>query len=239
MSLSSADLVVCANTTTEKLLTPYYRGKLKKMLDVGVADLKSEYGLPIPKFSKEGVRFVWLGGLSPRKAPQLAISAFAKACEMGDIDDSVMLDMVGDGPLMSECRALVNSHKIKDRVIFHGMLPHADAQNILRAGDAFIFSSVRDTAGTVVLEAMSEAKPVICINHQGAADMTTTATAFKVEPGSVEETVDAFAEAIVELTENKKLRKKMGDAGQDRVREKYLWCDRAETMVSWYREILN
>ena len=90
-----------------------------------------------------------------------------------------------------------------------------------------------------MLEAMSEAKPVICINHQGAADMTTDETALRIEPGSVENTVHSFAEAMVEQIQDNELREGMGQAGLERVQEKYLWRDRAETMVAWYQKILN
>ena len=54
-----------------------------------------------------------------------------------------------------------------------GWLPHQEAIAQYAWADAFVFSSLRDTTGTVVVEALAAGLPVICLDHQGVHDVVT------------------------------------------------------------------
>jgi glycosyltransferase involved in cell wall biosynthesis len=58
-------------------------------------------------------------------------------------------------------------------VRFLGRLPFPDAVAMMNEAEVFCFTSLRDTSGNVVLEALAAGVPVVCFDHQGAADMVS------------------------------------------------------------------
>jgi glycosyltransferase involved in cell wall biosynthesis len=102
---------------------------------------------------------------------------------------------------------------------------------------AMLFTSIRDTSGNVILEAMAAGLPVITLNHQGAAEITTDETALRVTPGTVAETGERLAEAICTLAADAALRERLGRAGAERVRTHFHWPQKAAEMSRVYREV--
>ena len=45
----------------------------------------------------------------------------------------------------------------------------------MQSAELFCFTSLRDTSGNVVLEALAAGVPVVCFDHQGAGDMVSDA----------------------------------------------------------------
>ena len=59
-------------------------------------------------------------------------------------------------------------------------MPKAEISDFILSHDGFVFTSLRDTSGNVVLEAMAVGLPVIAFRHHGVAEMTTDQTALRV-----------------------------------------------------------
>ena len=66
--------------------------------------------------------------------------------------------------LMNRCR---NSQKLSSHVKFTGMLPFTEMEKEYQNADVFIMPSLRETTGSVLLEAMSKGLPVVTINRFG------------------------------------------------------------------------
>ncbi len=64
----------------------------------------------------------------------------------------------------------------------------------MRDVDAFVFTSLRDSFGTVVLEAMAQALPIVTLNHQGVGVFVPVEAAIKVPATTSATTVAAIAE---------------------------------------------
>ena len=122
-------------------------------------------------------------------------------------------------------------------VVFLKRIPLEELKDLVVSSHAMIFSSIKDTSGTVVLEAMSKGKPIIAIRHQGVADMTTPETGIRIEPAGLDETVEGFADAIVRLAKDRELLEKLGRASRDRVLSDYVWDVKARKMHDVYRSI--
>ena len=80
--------------------------------------------------------------------------------------------------------------------------------------DIFLLTSLWEGFGYVMVEAMAEKKPVIAFDIKSSAEVVQNGrTGFLVPRGNVE----AMAQKIIELAENKELRMAFGNHGYERV----------------------
>ena len=109
--------------------------------------------------------FLYVGRLAPEKRPEQVLDAFRLACEM--LPRGVIhLVVAGTGPREAALRATAPAD-----VTFLGLLDRRSRLPDLYANcDAFVFASVTETLGLVVLEAMSSGLPVIAVPEGGVRD---------------------------------------------------------------------
>ena len=106
--------------------------------------------------------------MQPRKGLKLIIDALGES-SFRDFE----LIMIGDGAERKKLEALVKKYGMDDNVTFTGKLSYDEVNNYYDWADLFLFPSLRDTSGNVVLESMSHGTPVIALNHNGASEMIT------------------------------------------------------------------
>ncbi len=232
LSFYFADKILIANKDTERCVPRFFRGKIESMLETGVtaeqlAGTKSERNWP-------GVRLLWIGRLDKLKGGDLAVRAFAQALARFP---EMTLTIVGSGREERSLKQLVSALALDKAVVWQGWMPKAQITDFMRQHDAFVFTSLRDTSGNVVLEAMSVGLPVVTLNHQGAAEITTDETAIRVSITSRSETVTQFAHAMFTLAQSPALREKLGNAGRERIKSQYLWSGHATRMDQIYRQV--
>jgi glycosyltransferase involved in cell wall biosynthesis len=109
----------------------------------------------------------------------------------------------------------------------------------LQQHDAFIFTSVRDTSGNVLLEAMAAGLPAVTLRHHGAAEIATDETAIRTPPMGFPQTAAALGEAMLKLARSPELRTRLGAAARQRILEVYAWDRKGEQMDAIYREAIE
>ena len=124
-----------------------------------------------------------------------------------------------------------------DRVTWLGWLPRAEALEQYRWADVFAFTSLRDTSGNVVLEALAAGLPVICLDHQGVGDIVTERCGVKIAVTSPRKVVVELAAAIESLAKDKARWKRLSDGASERIGD-YVWRGRPSrspkcTAESW------
>jgi 1,2-diacylglycerol 3-alpha-glucosyltransferase len=138
---------------------------------------------------------LYVGRLAQEKNLPTLFQMAAQACQE---DPQIRLWLVGDGPYRSQCMALARQLGIGDRVRFVGFVPHAEVERYYAAADLFVFSSVTETQGLVLQEAMAHGLPCIAISGGGAsASIEDGVNGFIVrnEPGS-------FATSVLDLLDD-------------------------------------
>jgi glycosyltransferase involved in cell wall biosynthesis len=100
---------------------------------------------------QSGPLFLWAGPVIKRKQPMLAANAFREFTG----PDAPCLIVLGDGPLLEECRRKTESFA---RVRFLGHTNHVS--DYLQAADGFISSSLSEGMPNSVLEALTWGLPV-------------------------------------------------------------------------------
>ncbi|WP_126977342.1 glycosyltransferase [Frigidibacter oleivorans] len=114
--------------------------------------------------------FLAVGRLIDKKAPQITLRAFADAARDRP---GARLDVAGDGPLLEECRALVDGLGMTGRITLHGALPHDRVRAMLAETEVFLQHSLTDAQGnteglpTAIQEAMAAGCAVISTRHAG------------------------------------------------------------------------
>jgi len=85
------------------------------------------------------------------------------------LDDSVVLVLVGDGPLKKECEEFAVQKGVSDRVFFLGI--RMDISKILKTADIIILSSHHEGLSLSSIEGMASGKPFVASNAPGLGDI--------------------------------------------------------------------
>ncbi len=111
----------------------------------------------------DGDRIVtFVGRMIPKKRPDLLIRAFAEV----DIRDSVLV-LIGDGPLLAQCRELAASLGVADRVRFPGFCARSEIQEWFAVSRLFALPST-ETWGVAGIEALASGLRVILSDGVGS-----------------------------------------------------------------------
>jgi glycosyltransferase involved in cell wall biosynthesis len=114
---------------------------------------------------------------------------------------------VGDGPARAEVE-----RRMAGRAVFAGYRTGEDLADHYAAADLFAFSSLTETFGNVVLEAMASGLPVVALRAGGVGDTVRSGeTGTLVEPGTPP---SAFAEALISLVDDTEERRRRADAAR-------------------------
>ena len=105
-----------------------------------------------------------MGG-PPYRARQLDLLIESLARLPADVRYEVRV--LGDGPARRRWQRLAQRRGVADRITWAGRLSHRETLGAYARADVFAFTSLRDTTGCVVVEALSNGLPVVCLDHQG------------------------------------------------------------------------
>ena len=105
--------------------------------------------------------------------------------------------------------------------------------------DVFLFPSLRDGGGTVVIEAMAAGKPVICLDNGGPGMHINEECGIKITPESPQQAVFDIANALEELYENAERRAELGKSARKRAEELYLWDKLGDRLRDIYNKAFN
>ena len=182
-------------------------------------DLRSEYGIPARTTIVGST-----GRIVPRKGYPLFVEAARVYLEKApDKNKNVKFVIVGDTPYffqdnhLAYIKELVSKYGLDEYFIFTGYRP--DVKTSLKDFDIFVIpSNYPDPFPRSVIEAMSFALPVIAFKAGGIVEAVEDGiTGILNESGDTE----GMGEAILRLASDKKLLRKMGKAGRDRVKAEF------------------
>lgn len=133
---------------------------------------------------KNEFQFCNVALLTKKKGVHILLEAFSKA--FGN-HPSVVLTIVGDGPELPALTNLAEQLGIANRVTFAGQLPRREVVERLARSDAFVLSSLHETFGVVLIEALALGKPVVATRCGGPESIVEPGDGILVDPDSVEE----------------------------------------------------
>jgi len=105
--------------------------------------------------------------------------------------------------------------------------------------DVFLFPSLRDGGGAVVLEAMASGTPVICLDSGGPGFHVRPEWGIKVAAKDPDSAVRDMAEALERLYLDQGMRTRMGRTAKARVLEFYVWDKLGDRLSGIYSKCLD
>jgi glycosyltransferase involved in cell wall biosynthesis len=200
---------------------------LQQTLDCGIKDEL----LDRPRITHEGVnlRFIHVGRLVFFKGTHLVIEALAKT------QNDVCVDIVGRGPQLETCRALVQRLGLERRVRFLDW--YASQDDFLKTLPDYrgmVLPSLEDSNGIVIQEAMAAGLPPVCLDWGGPALLIDhERTGFLIAPASVEHITTGIAECLDRLSTEHELAESMSKAGRAAANE-WRWSRLAAGWLASY-----
>jgi glycosyltransferase involved in cell wall biosynthesis len=138
---------------------------------------------------------VWVGRLEPLKALRLAVDAVAETARRVDLDFHV----VGLGPQRADLERWVADLDIGERTHLHGWLRWPAVLDLYAASDVLLFTSVRESFGSQLVEAAASGLPLVAIDLHGVASILPDDAASKVPLAGVPATVAGLSAALTEV----------------------------------------
>lgn len=116
--------------------------------------------------ASDSIVFLFCGKLEPKKRPLDAIRASQQVSASQHSSVSAVLLLVGDGPLMDECRGFAEQHNLP--VKFTGFMNQSRLPDAYAAADVLVLpSDAGETWGLVVNEAMASGRAAIVSRSVG------------------------------------------------------------------------
>ena len=198
--------------------------KFRPAQDLG--EIKHQIGIS----NKQCVLFV--GRLIPRKGLPFLVEA---AKHIVKERSETAFVVVGNGPLKNHLISYLEKINLSGSFVFLGDVNEGMLAALYNCADVFVFPSIQEGLGIVLLEAQATAKPVVAFDVGGVHEaMLDKETGLLVKPDSRE-----LADVILRLLSDRSLRERMGRKGRVFVSSNFSWDVCAQRMLQVYREALG
>lgn len=233
ISQSRAKVIMACNKEAEQGVARRWRHKVRMMpINAISAD---ELAPPHPHTREDKFRVLSAGRLVPLKGFDLALRAFkifADKCPCADFT------IVGEGPELQALQELIRGLGLEGRARIEARLPREQYMATMRNCHVFLFLSLRDGGGQVVIEAMAGGRPIIGLGLGGPALYINEGCGIKIPAHSPEQVVREAAAAMQLLGRDSDLCERLGRGARQRAAEVYDWDRISEQIMKIYENLV-
>jgi glycosyltransferase involved in cell wall biosynthesis len=226
-----AEVLLVANERTRVALPSGCTGKVRILCENGVEPDVWRRPDDLPARPDDGLRLAFLGRLLAWKVDML-IDVFV---EVKKYAPSAELWIIGDGPERPRLQRQAEALGVSGAVTFHGWAAPEECPRLLSQCDVFLYPSVFDCGGAVVLEAMSLGLAVVALNWGGPGDYLASGAGVLVEPVDRRQSIAELAKAVRSLTPSK--RRELGAAAQREIADHYTWPAKVRQMLRVFQSV--
>ncbi|MGB9595779.1 MAG: glycosyltransferase family 4 protein [Candidatus Poribacteria bacterium] len=226
----NCDIILATSQCTQDEIRQYINGKSFGLFRSGVDTVafnpqKRDENLR-KKFGDKVILF-FAGRVTPEKNIQLLKKAFI---ELHKKHRNIHLFIAGDGSMRRSLK-----EELGDDVSVPGFLHGEELYRAFASSDIFVFPSVTDTLGLVVLEAQASGLPVVVMDQGGPKEvMEHEKTGFLCKADVFEDFVNNIETLIV----NEELRKQMGKSARV-LAERYSWDRAFDDLIKTYERVIE
>ena len=226
--------ILAANGDTLQLVQDMGCTNATLMCDTGISD---DYFAQHPRDFGQcqgALKLLWVGRFLSRKALPLALDALKR------LDPNVTLTLAGDGLPPQAVYKMIRVRNLQDRVFWKGSrLSWSELRAAYAEHDAFLFTSLRDSFGSQLLEAMAMALPTITLDLHGAHDFVPRNASLKVRVSNPEETLDRLVARINEYAALPARKKNEMSRSAWNFAKTLSWSTRAAFVEKLYRRLCS
>lgn len=220
---------LCKTAETLESIPPRFRDKCVVQVELGT---DGHPGAARMRRRENGsFRLLYVGRLVYWKGLHLALMAFAR---LRADHPWATLTVVGSGPDEAWLHDVARRLGLDGAVNWIPRLAHAAVMRAYARHDAFLFPSLHDSSGNVVLEALSSGLPVVCLDAGGPGVLVDPSCGFKIRPGDPQQVVEDLTRALAALAGDAALTRHMGEAALRRAWEHFSWAHQVSRMERLY-----
>lgn len=204
------------------------------------------FGVDLVKFSPKNTyrenENIYIGNIKTL-TPQYGINDLIMAIKvlinkledenLKDIADRIRLHIYGEGYQKQELINVTKQNNLENVVEFKGRIPNDEVPCALEQLDIFCCTSIEESFGVAVVEAMAMQLPIVATDADGFKEIVDNGETGIIVPKC---RPDEIAEAMKILLLNKELRSIMGRNGRKKVELYYDWSTNVDTMIKIYEE---
>jgi len=228
-----ASAILVCNGETRAVLSRW-EDKIVDFPVNGISREAIDAGIPGAE-RRDGFRLIYVGRFDPIKGLPLAFEALRI---LGEICPAATLELVGEGPEKPRLEALAGRLGVADRLVWTPWSPRSEIFEKMRRSDVFLFPSLRDGGGAVVVEAMANGLPVVCLDVGGPGFHVRDGLGIKVRPGPPETVAADLAAALGRFWCDPGLRARVGRAARERAASFYEWARLGDKLRAIYDDAL-
>jgi glycosyltransferase involved in cell wall biosynthesis len=218
LTFISANKIIVTSEQTKQLIPKKFHQKVYTSLAIGSEKIKDSSLLCKEVNPDRNFKVLFVGNLLYLKGIHLALCAIAEAIKQ---EKNIEFTIIGSGPdgywLKQQCSKLNLNNSVKwiDRMERDVLL------NKYKEFDLFLFPSLHDSGGMVVLEALSYGLPVICLDKGGPGIIVNSSCGkvINTENKSENEVIKELSQNLLELKRNPDLLKRLSEGARKRAKE--------------------
>lgn len=150
----------------------------------------------------------------------------------------VTLTIVGDGPELLNLELQAKNLGIENYVHFIGQQKTQNIAQFYKNADIFVFLSIREFGGAVVLEAMASGLACIVVNYGGIGEYIDDSCGIRIKPLSSDYIVTETVAALIRLDSNPKMISTLGKNAHAKAKI-FLWSTKAKWLMKEYENIIH
>ena len=182
------------------------------------------------QYIEEPGYFFFLGNTDPKKNTERTLIAYSKYLEMSDVKRKLLMADLDRGYL-DEIIDRNDIGNIRDHIVMPGYIKNVDLPYIYNNAFAFLYTSLRESFGIPLLEAMACGTPVITSNTSSMPEIGGSEV-IMVNPLNTNE----ITEMMLLLEKDKALYQKQKDIGIIRAQQ-FSWEYTAEQLLTVYEDV--
>jgi glycosyltransferase involved in cell wall biosynthesis len=176
---------------------------------------------------------ICVGRLTPAKGQAILLAAIAQLCREGR---KLRLRLVGDGPDREMLEQFAAENQLGNAAIFTGAVNQDQIRELYAAADVFALASFAEGIPVVLMEAMAMTIPCVTTWITGIPELIRNGEdGLLVAPSDTE----GLAAAVARLMDDPELRRRLGEAGRDRVSDKYPLNRNIDRLAAIFRRRLG
>ena len=182
------------------------------------------------QYIEEPGYFFFLGNTDPKKNTERTLIAYSKYLEMSDVKRKLLMADLDRGYL-DEIIDRNDIGNIRDHIVMPGYIKNVDLPYIYNNAFAFLYTSLRESFGIPLLEAMACGTPVITSNTSSMPEIGGSEV-IMVNPQNANE----ITEKMLLLEKDKTLYQKQKEIGIRRAQH-FSWEYTAEQLLMVYEDV--
>ena len=218
LTFAKAEKIYCDSRQTQKLIPKLYRSRSKVVFSMPTPQIIGNIYEIEQNTIEEIFRVLFVGRFLHWKGIHLGLIAFARLHQK--IPGS-RFTIIGTGSERNRLQKLTKQLGIEEVVDWIPWMEQKKLSSVYFQHDVFLFPSLHDMGGNVVLESLHHGLPVVCLDIGGPGVMVdeTSGRVIKTDKLEEEAVIERLSNALIELAENSERRQQLSTGASARPSE--------------------